>query len=383
MSLKKSKILFIVNSSAFFYSHFLTLAQHSLKYGCTVIIAAGDSIKRKELESKGFTFVLIDLSRDGRNPLCELKAILSVYQVVKSTKPDIMHMFTIKPIIYGCLVNKLFPGVRVSKSIASITGLGSLSLKAGVVGQFFWWGINNLYKFVLSLPSTQVVFENIDDRRLFIQSGVITENRAFLINGAGVDTTKFCPGQIDKGSPLIVVLVARLLKDKGVREYIEAGKLLKRQALDIRLLLVGSIDGGNISSMTQAEIDQADSGGYIEYLGQRNDIAEIYQRANVACLPSYREGLPKSLIEAAACGLAIVTTDVPGCRQMVFDGQNGVLVPPGNAKALAEQFVYLSLNPCLVEEMGLKSREKALQLFDHSSVLNSFFNIYQLDCNEG
>lgn len=373
------KVLYIVNSSSFFISHFSKLAEQVLNQGHEVYVVAGDDENKLEIESKGFQFKRFELSRRGSNLFNEIKSIISLYQTIHSIKPQIMHMFTIKPIIYGCLLGRLFSSVRTPLSVASITGLGSASLATSYRGKVLWFLLKSVYKFVLYSHNTKVVFENTDDRKQFTDQGIVPFDRTFIVNGAGVDTGVFYPSQDLKPNILKVVLVARLLKDKGIREYIDAGRLLKERNVDVHLQLVGSVDPDNISSMRQVDIDLAHEEGHIEYLGKRNDIAKIYQNAHVACLPSYREGLPKSLIEGAACGLAIVTSDVPGCRQLIFDDKNGLLVTPKSTISLVQRLSYLSKNPQLVAAMGQFSREKALALYDHSSIVTAFFRIYEFN----
>ena len=375
------KILYLFNSTVFFRSHFLTLAQRVLKEGHEVIIVADDSEMKKELELEGFIFLQIRISRKGTNFFSELNTLIDIYKVIKFVKPDIMHAFTIKPVIYSGLLNKIFRHIRVPLSVSSITGLGSVSLLTSFRGKLVWKIFKSIYRFIFSLSTAKVIFENSDDFNLFAQLKIISTDQAYIINGAGVDTSKFFPVIPKKFNTLKVTLVARLLKDKGVTEYIEAGRIIKERGVNAHLQLVGSVDVNNISSMSSGEITLAHEQGFIHYLGQRNDIANIYQQSHVACLPSYREGLPKSLIEAAACGLAIITTNVPGCRQMIFNGTNGILVEPKNAKDIADKIEILANTPNLVFEMGANSRRKAVEIFDHSSIIQSFLNIY--DDNNG
>lgn len=368
--------MYLVNCSYFFNSHFLKLAEASLAKGHSVYIVSGNDVKKDEFEKKGFTYISIPLSRGGTNIINEFKTIFEIYKAIKLIKPNLLHMLTVKPIIYGGLVNKLFKSIRTEKTVASITGLGSASLSDSIKGKLLWKCIVSVYKFVLSLYSTSVIFENEDDRNLFLNNDIIPSNRSFLVNGAGVDVLEFSPKNTNN-KPLIVVLVARLLKDKGVQEYIEAGKKLKESKCNVKLQLVGSIDEFNISSMKQGDIEHANNCGYIEYLGQRSDVAEIYKNSDVACLPSYREGLSKSLIEASSCGLAIITTDVPGCRQIVSNN-NGILVPARNVKSLVSAIQYMVDNPEEMSVMGKRSREMAVNKFGYEVIINSFFDIYNL-----
>ncbi|QUM79395.1 glycosyltransferase family 4 protein [Moritella sp. 5] len=373
------KVLYIVNSSSFFCSHFLTLAESVKNEGAEVFVAAGDKEKRTELVDRGFNFVELTLSRKGINVFSEISSIINLRGVICRIKPDIVHAFTIKPVIYSGLINRMFRGIRAPLHIASITGLGSASLSRSFQGKLLWMLLKQVYKLSLGLSNVKVVFENRDDLNHFVQLGIVLDSNAFVVNGAGIDTSFFCPPESREIEPLKVVMVARFLKDKGVREYIDAGRKIKKNNINAQLLLVGSIDENNTSSLLQSDIDLAHQLGYVDCLGQRNDIAAIYQKCNVACLPSYREGLPKSLIEAAACGVAILTTDVPGCRQMIFDGKNGVLFEPQNSDSIVSLISKLVEEPDLVRQMGVVSRIKALELFDHSSIIKSFFDIYDFN----
>ncbi|WP_164675346.1 glycosyltransferase family 4 protein [Vibrio rhodolitus] len=381
------KVAYVINSSDFFVSHFLVLAESVILSGAKVCVICGDDNSRDKIEACGINFIKIDLSRSGVNPLKEIVFIFNLFKVLRSIKADLVHSFTIKPVIYVGSLMRLFPFLRPSTLIASITGLGSASLSKSIKGNLAWFFLKKAYRFALSLKSLKVVFENDDDRSLFCLQNIVAPKCSFLVNGAGVDTSLFSPlNQVDKpsliGGPLIVVLVARLLRDKGVAEYIEAGKALKKMGSNVRLLLVGSVDSNNISSMSKEEIDYAHQQGYVKYLGHSNNVSSIYQQAHVACLPSYREGLPKSLIEAASCGLAIVTSDVPGCRQMVFDGKNGLLFPARDSGSIVSTLVKLESDRALLNQMGKASREIALALFSHEVIVRAFFELYGLNNKE-
>ncbi|EHQ15716.1 glycosyl transferase group 1 [Shewanella baltica OS183] len=370
------KVLYLVNCSNFFCSHFLPLAISTKNKGHNVIIAAGNNHQQERIENLGFSFVEFDLSRSSKSILTEISTFYSIFKLIKRVEPDLLHMLTIKPILYGCIANKLRFSSSVPKLISSVTGLGSSSLSTNTLDKFLWFLIKYAYKFSFSSDKVSVIFENSDDMEQFVKSKLVQRKRSFLVNGAGVDTKEFSPS-LEKADLFSVILVARLLKDKGIREYIEAGKMIKDLNLPIRLLLVGSVDNNNPSSMYNNDIQVAHESGYIEYLGFRVDIADLYKLSHVACLPSYREGLPKSLIEAASCGLPIVTTDVPGCRQLVDNHENGFLVPPRDSNALADCLINLYHNKGLLDDMGKASRRLAEKKFGYDQVLASFFEIYK------
>lgn len=369
------KILYVVNKSSFFCSHFYNLALEAYKRGYSVHIAAGDDHSRSFLEGEGFIYHTFQLSRSGTNPIKELMSIVSLYNVIKKVSPDLLHMFTIKPIIYGGFINKCLFFKSPINSVFSITGLGTASLTTNLLGKLRWSILLKLYKFVFTPTNIRVIFENSDDLGDFVSNGVVTKQKVFIVNGAGVDTLSFIPGTVKPLHPT-VVLVARLLKDKGIREYIKAGELLKNIQPNVRLVLVGSTDVANPSSLSQDYIYEAHNNGFIDYLGQRSDVANIYKNSHVACLPSYREGLPKSLIEAISCGLPVITTDVPGCRQLIHEGRNGFIVPAKDATALAQAIISIFDNPQLLHFMSLESRKIALERYDYKIILESFFKIY-------
>jgi len=369
------KILYLVNCSDFFCSHFLPLAIAAKNKGYDVVVAAGNNNQQKRIESLGLSFVEYRLSRSGKSILAEVKSFFAIFKLIGKIKPDLLHMLTIKPILYGCIADKFRFKNGVSRLVASITGLGSSSLSTRPEDKCLWYFIQCAYKLSFISNKVNVVFENVDDMKQFSDLKLVPQSRCFLVNGAGVDTEKFSPS-VEKNDELSVILVARLLKDKGIREYIEAGKMIKELKVPIRLLLAGSVDHNNPSSMSADEIQAAHDNGYIEYLGFRTDVADLYKHSHVACLPSYREGLPKSLIEAASCGLPIVTTDVPGCRQLVASQQNGFLIPPRDSNALAECLIHLHHNKDLLDDMGKASRILAERKFGYDQVLASFFEIY-------
>ena len=369
------KILYVVNCSSFFNSHFLHLAVSLKEMGHDVYISAGNEVQRSKFEGLGFHFELLPLSRSGKNIFSELVAINSIRKVFSKIKPDYVHMYTIKPMLYGGLVNKFLLRNRPNKVIFSVTGLGSASMSLSFKGRLLWKALNYIYRIIFNVSNARVVFENHDDKKLFIEYGIVNEWRSSIVDGAGVDMGEFFPGS-NAPNLVSIILVARLLKDKGVREYIDAGRILKENDVPVELLLVGSTDPDNPSSMAVNEIELASNRGYVKVLGFRSDIAECYRSASVACLPSYREGLPKSLIEAAACGLPIITSDVPGCRQMVHGGENGILVPEKNSILLAKAIENLVYDSELRTKMGIRSREIAEIKYSKETIQSSFFDIY-------
>ncbi len=371
----RMKILYVINSSKFFVSHFSHIASAASKGGHVIYVAAGDDEEKSFIESQGFNFHLIDLERSSSNVFTELKSVFSIIKLIRMVKPRVIHSLTIKPVIYSGFIGKCFSFNSQTRYIFSVTGLGSLSLASSPFKRILWGLVKYLYKYIFSNKNSIVVFENVDDRVFFVSSNLVSFNRSRVINGAGVDVLKFAPSNNIVLRPKIVC-VCRLLKDKGVREYIEAGKILREKGVEVELLLVGSIDEQNPSSLSENEVLMADKDNNIRYLGFRNDIDMIYAESSVACLPSYREGLPKSLIEAASCGLPIITTNVPGCRQMVFNGRNGILVDVKCARALADAIETIICNDEMMASMGSESRIIALEYFSNEEIEKKFMTFY-------
>lgn len=375
----KKKIVYVVNSSAFFISHFLPLAKHNAQKGYEIFLVFGDSTNNSSSELTGFTIHNYSMSRSGKNPFIELVAVFKLIKIFKNIKPDLIHAFTIKPILHCGFIN-LMPFSFSPKSIIySVTGLGSSYLDKSFMGKIIWFNVKLLYISLFKPSNTHVLFENDDDIELFTKNGALKKSKASIINGAGVDTSKFIP----KGNSasqfshkIKVAMVSRLLIDKGVMDFIEAAKLLKAMDSNVEMLLVGDIDTGNISSVKLPVIKKLHDNEIINYLGFCEDIPSLYKEIDIACLPSYQEGLPKSLIEAMSCGLPIIATDVPGCRQLVNDGENGLLVNVRDPNDLANKIHSLTSNDRLVEEMGIKSRQLAIKNFDLQIVLKQFDNVY-------
>jgi len=252
-------------------------------------------------------------------------------QVMRAVSPTLVHNVTVKPVLYGTLAARM---LGVPAIINAISGLGyafsdeSRWMLASV--------LRSAYRFVLRSPRVHVIFQNDDDAHEFVSAGLAMPGQGVLIRGSGVDLTRFHPAPEDPATPPLIVLPARMLRDKGVVEFSTAARLLGERGCRARFALAGPLDPANPAALTHSEILQFTVGAPVEWLGHVEDMPELYRRAHVVCLPSYREGLPKSLIEACAAGRPVVTTDVPGCRAVVTHGVNGLLVPARNAGALAD-----------------------------------------------
>jgi glycosyltransferase involved in cell wall biosynthesis len=321
---------------------------------------AHPSVARLNLEALGFQVHDIPLRRTGVNPVSDIRLIWSLWRLMCSSKPDLVLSYTIKPVIFGTLAAWL---AGVPRRFALITGLGyvfvdsSLGLRAAIK-----WVAQNLYKFSLSKAQT-VFFQNPDDQKLFVQMGLLSRNsQGIVVNGSGVDLQHFHLAPLPKGSPHFL-LVARLLGDKGLREYVQAARKVRKEYPDTRFTLVGQVDE-NPDSIGQSELEEWIEERAVDYAGFLIDVRPAIESCGVFVLPSYREGTPRSVLEAMAMGRAIITTDAPGCRETVVNGDNGFLVPVRDAETLAEAMLKFVENPELVALMGQRSRKIAEEKYD-------------------
>ena len=335
------------------------------KKGLQVHIAVPDIEQnteiKKELESKGIVIHDIPLRRTGMNPLVDMNTLVHLWKLMRRIKPNYVMGYTIKPVIYGSLAAWL---AKVPKRFALITGLGYAfqgqeitSIKRGLVRKL----VQRLYATALS-TTHQVFFQNPDDEALFRQLNILKSSTpSFVVNGSGVNVSEYELTPLPSQPRFL--LIARLLGDKGIKEYAEAAKLIKQEHAGIDFDLVGWIDE-NPDAIKQQELDTWISEGTINYLGKLTDVRPAISNSSVYVLPSYREGTPRTVLEAMSMGRAIITTDAPGCRETVVDGDNGFLVPVKSADALVNAMNNLIQSPELVQKMGQRSREIAEQKYD-------------------
>jgi glycosyltransferase involved in cell wall biosynthesis len=367
------RLLFAVNNPAFFLSHRLPLALGAREAGFEVHVAtmAGPSVP--EILGHGLTHHVIPMSRSGRNPVKEIQSVYAFWKLFRHVRPDVVHAVTIKPVLYGGIAARL---AGVPAYIAAISGLGFVFSNRSQGPNFLRWAATALYRLALGHPNSRVIFQNANDRDVLRKAGVVRPGQAVLIRGSGVDLNEFQAAPEPEGPP-VAIMAARLLRDKGVVEFVEAARLTAGHASGLHWLLVGGPDPGNPASITEAEFSRWQQEGVVECLGERSDIAELYRRSHIAVLPSYREGLPRSLVEAAACGRAVVTTDVPGCRDAIEPGVSGLLVPARNARALADAVVQLASDPAMRQQMGAAGRHLAEQEFDIRKIVQMHVDLYQ------
>lgn len=363
-------LLYVVNNPAFFLSHRLPLAQAAQSAGFQVHVATMNGPAVARIKAQGFTHHVLPLSRSGKNPLKELHSLWALYRLFKRVRPQVVHAVTIKPVLYGGIAARL---ARVPGFLAAVSGLGYLFTdeRDSAVKRIALF----MYKLALGHPHSRVVFQNTSDRDVLLQAGVVRSEQAVMIRGSGVDLDQFSY-QPEPDAPIVALMVARLLADKGVNEFIEAAKISQQQGESVIWQIAGSPDPGNPASLTREQMTDWHQAGVVQWLGEQTDIAGLYQRAHIAVLPSYREGLPKSLIEAAACGRAVVTTDVPGCRDAIEANVTGLLVPPKNAQAVADAVLELAHDTAKRQDFGRAGRDLAERAFDINYVIDSHLRLY-------
>ena len=369
------KILFFVTEDWFFCSHFLerAAAARATGFEVSVLTQVNTSAHANLIISKDIRLIPLKINRRGLNPFRDLLTLSAVWRVYRSEKPQIVHHVALKPIIYGTLAARL---TRTNAIVNAPVGMGYVFTSQGWLARFLRPIIRGIFRQLLNPPGSKVIFENPDDRAIWIKAAAIHNADAVLIRGAGVDTTAFHPMPAPS-EPVCIVLAARMLWDKGVGEFVEAARLLTQAGIIARFVLVGAPDPGNPASIPESTLHAWHGKNGVEWWGRREDMPAVLHAAHIACLPSYREGLPKTLLEAAACGLPIVTTDAPGCREIVRDGDNGFLVPVRDAQALAIALRGLIDNPVLRAEMGLRSREIVLAEFSREQVIAETLAVYR------
>jgi glycosyltransferase involved in cell wall biosynthesis len=367
------KLLFVVNVDWFFLSHRLPIALAAQESGFEVHIAAGITDKLEELRSHGLTVHSLRLLRGGAGILNAIETIFDLRRIILQIRPDVVHLVTIKPVLLGGLVAR-WMGVPVL--VSAVSGLGSVFLAQGFRAQLRQRLTLHLYKLALRHDNQIVIFQNTDDRDTLINSTGLTDSKVELICGSGVDLTRFTPIPEGPGDP-VVLFPARLLADKGIYEFVDAARMIRQKGIVARFVLVGLVDIANPTSVAHTQLDTWLSEGVVEHWGYRSDMPKVLACANIVALPSYREGMPKALQEAAACGRAVITTDVPGCRDAIQPGVTGLLVPVREASRLAQAIELLLADPEMRKAMGLAGRRLAEQDFDVRSVVNKHLAVYQ------
>jgi glycosyltransferase involved in cell wall biosynthesis len=359
----KKKILFTSNVSWAMIKFRYDLLVHLINQGHTVYVVAPHDEFVKKLEKIGCICVNIHLNRKGVNPIADLKLIYDLYIIYTKIKPDIIFNYSIKPIIYGSIAARL----ANINSIAINIGLGYTFINTNIVTKIS----HLLYKFALQFPQ-MVWFINEDDKNEFIKRDFVTQKKTLVLPSEGVDTDYFKPQQ-KENSDFIFLLVARMLKDKGVVEFYEAAKIVKKQFPSVRFQLLGNVDLENPKGITQETLDKWDAEKTIEYLGYTKDIRNFVSNATCVVLPSYREGKGMTLIESGSMEKPLIATNVEGCKDIVMDNYNGFLCKSKDSQSLSEACIkMLHLDEKAIHQMGKNSRKFMLENFAVQKVINIY-----------
>ena len=370
---RKKHLVFVVISDWFFLSHRLPIALAAQAEGYKVTVVAIDTGKKAEVERHGLDFIHLPGTRSGTNILREIGLIFFFIRLYRRIKPDIVHHVTLKPVTYGSIAARV---TRVPKVVNAISGLGFLFInkESNIIRAAI---THLLFSFGFSKINGYFILQNKDDQAFFEKSNLVRRNHISLIKGSGVDLNVFAYAPKPVGEKIRIVLSARMLWDKGVGEFVEAARLLYPQYGHLaEFLLAGKYDPENKAFVPLPQLQQWNAEGVVQWIGHQEDMVSLLRDTDIVVLPSYREGLPKSLIEACAIGRPIVTTDVPGCREVVQEGVNGLLVPEKNSTELAKAIEKLIQNPHIRTEMGKKGREIAEKEFDIRAVIAQTRAIY-------
>lgn len=369
----RPKILYLVTEDWYFCSHRLPLAVAAREAGYDVTVVTQVTNHGDVIRESGLRLIPVPFARSARNPFGDLKTLRKICHVYQDEQPDIVHHVAMKPIVYGSLAAAW---CHVAHVVNAYTGLGYIFTSNSVSARLLRGVVTRVLRSLTNRRQGWSIVQNPDDQITLIAAGLLVEKRTVLIRGSGVDTQKFAPEQ-EPVDPPVVVLASRMLWHKGVGEFVEAANRLHKEGVDARFVLVGDSDTENPMAIDPRILEHWRDTGIVEWWGRREEMPAVLNNAHVVCLPSYREGLPKILLEAAACGKPLVATDVPGCREIVRDGDNGLLVPARDAAALTQALRSLIKDPALRRRMGRQGREMVEQHFSLHLVIDQTLDLYQ------
>jgi glycosyltransferase involved in cell wall biosynthesis len=375
-------LVFVVNNAAFFVSHRLPIAVEAKRHGWRVTLVTGRA-GSDEMENAATTMLVKEEIVHHRlpfgsatvNPFRELWGLMRMALLLRRLRPDIVHSASPKGILYGGIAARL---AGVPSLVLAISGMGyafTAGSDGGLSRKFIRAVITALARSAFGHRNRKVIVQNLDDERWVIESGLCPREGVHLIPGSGVDVSYFREPPIS-GKALLVVFPARLLRDKGVVEFVEAVRLIRNQVPGWRFVVAGAADYRSPNAVSSAEVEAWVAEGLIEWLGYVSDMPSLLAQASVVCLPSYREGLPKALLEAAAAGCAIITADSVGCREAIVGGETGELVPPRDAHAVAAALLALIEDPQRRDAYGRSGRLLARQRFSLEAILTQIFSLY-------
>lgn len=370
------KAIFFANTDWYLYNFRLPLARELRSRGVEVVLVSPPGPHGAKLQAQGFRWRPIEMERRSLHPTRELALILRLAALFRSEQPDLVHNFTIKCVVYGGLAAK---SARVPARVNAVAGFGYVFTNDELMARALRPVVRSLLRPVLGGAKSRLILQNTDDIAAFRTARLVDDANVRLVRGSGVDLSRFSPG-VDAPltrTPPRIILAARLLWDKGVGEYVEVARRIRASGVPARFLLAGAPDDGNPASIPKSALERWADEGVIEVLGQVDDMPALLAESDIAVLPSYREGLPKGLIEAAACALPIVATDVPGCREVVTHERDGLLVPAREVDGLERAIRRLIDEPDFARGLGTRARAKALAHFDQEIVHRQTLDVYR------
>ena len=375
MSNKIVKLVILVNDLNFFCSHRLPIAEAAINKSFEVVVGYGDlgGADPKILEKKSMKTSYVPMKRGSVNILRDLISLFYIWRFFKRQKPDIVHLVTIKPYLYGGIIARL---ISIPAVVSAVSGLGTLFINQDLKNKILKFLLYPLYCLAFNHKNQIVILQNQEDANLLTKWKVLEQNKVRLVKGSGVKLKNFKNIEEPKGIP-IVCFASRLLVDKGVNEFVTAARLINEKKMQARFFLAGDLDARNPNGLSAHDLEKIRGEGIVEIMGYQKDIPSLFSRSNIICLPSYREGLPKVLQEAAAAGRAVVTTDVPGCRDSIVPNISGTLVPVKDAKALAKEIQDLINNPEKRKKMGIEGHKLAKKEFGIENIVDTHLKIYK------
>jgi glycosyltransferase involved in cell wall biosynthesis len=368
-------ILFLVTEDWYFCLHRLPIARAARDAGFRIMVATQVRDHGEVLEREGFQVIPMCWTRGSLNPLHTLAELRQIIGIYRKHRPDLVHHVAVRPSIYGSIAAAL---TGVSPVVNNLAGLGLAFSSGGAYARLVRAVVTTAFRLLFGRPGNCTLVENSDDRAFLITKAGLDADSVILIRGVGVDIRRFAPTPEHLEGVPVVTFVSRMLWPKGVGELVEAAHILCERGVVVKVRLVGMPDTTSRVSVQEQQLAQWNSEGVIEWLGYRDDIPELWRASNIAVLPSYyREGVPRSLLEAAACGRAIVTTDMPGCREIVQHGINGLLVPPRDSQAIADAIQQLVEDPATRQHMGAAGRVLVEEGFSEEYTVEQTLAVYR------
>ncbi|MCG8640186.1 MAG: glycosyltransferase family 4 protein [Desulfobacterales bacterium] len=368
------RVVFLVTEDWYFYSHRMPIARGLIRSGCEVVLLTRVNQHKDRIEQEGINVIPLGLKRESKHIVWEIKAVIEIALLYRKLKPHLVHHVAVKPILYGSIAAIL---TGVPKVVNAFAGLGFIfSEKKRRISRLIRWGFIQAYRSVFISKKIHAIFQNPEDKALFEQLKIVNKKQSTLIRGSGVDPDQYRCIKEPKGT-VTILFGARMLWDNGVGELIRAARILKKEGLIFQVILAGVPDPSNPNSVDTQTLRKWHDQGIAEWVGFQTDMAKLFSQVHIVTLPSYREGVSKFLIEAASCGRPIVTTDTPGCREIVLDNKNGFLVPVKDAEALAGALSRLIRDPGLRKKMGSCGRAMVLKSFSDKIVVEKTMAFYR------